>query len=405
MAYTKTSFDYLDDMFSTMASQEAQRAQAANTALSSGLEFYQKKDFSRAAGEFKRAIAMDPTNVQSYNYLANSYLADKKPEEAIKAYKNSLALDPYQDTIRVNLGNVYLQQKKHSLAEKEYKEASRVNPSNTVAPYTLGQLYVQTERFAEAETQFKKVQKMVPYDANPYFSLGLVYNKQKKYGEAVKQLTEAVRLKPKMAPAHLELGIAYAALGDDANAQKEVQILTQLDANQGALLKRSISRPKMLAGSGGPNDNFFPILQTPSTTVLDKDPYLLSLLSVADLDQPSASKEFSLTFFFDSDMDANSVQDVNNWTISKATGGVAGYYRNMMPIPNTEAYIQQNPTSVAYDPQERSATITFTLSQDASKTATIDSAHTVFKFSGKDVTGKMIDPNSDEWAYAAQMPF
>ncbi|OGU10231.1 MAG: hypothetical protein A2075_21500 [Geobacteraceae bacterium GWC2_58_44] len=395
MAITRSAFDYLDDMFSTLASQENLKAQAANSALSTGLEFYQKKEYSRAAGEFKRAIAMDPTNVQSYNFLANSFLAQKKPDEAVKVYKNSLALDPYQDSVHVNLGNIYLQQKKYHLAENEYKAASKVNPGSTLAPYTLGQLYVQTERYPEAVTQFKKVQKMAPFDANPYYSLGLTYNKQGNHAEAVKQLTQAVRLKPKMAPAHLELGVAYAALGDSAKAQKEVDILTKLDPAQGELLRRTIAQPKMVSAGGGLTDNFSS-LPLPSP---------ISWLDISFDNAPNKSKEFSMTFFFDSKMDAASVQDLNNWTITRASGGAAGYYNNTLPILPTDASIPQNPISVVYDPEKQSATISFLLSQNATSTATIDPAHMVFKFSGKDVRGKAMDSSADQFAYAAETPF
>ena len=104
-------------------------------------------------------------------------------------------------------------------------------------------------------------------------------------------------------------------------------------------------------------------------------------------------------------MDAESVQDINNWTITKASGGAAGYYNNLLPILPTEAYIPQNPMTVTYDPDKQSATVNFMLSQNSTGDATIDSAHMVFKFSGKDVTGKTIDPTADEWAYTNLSPF
>ena len=395
MASTTTPFTLLDDMFSTIASQEAQRAQAGHSALSTGLEFYQKKDYTRAAAEFKRSIAMDPTNTQTYNFLANSYLAQKKPEEAIKVYKNSLAMDPSQDSVQVSLGNIYLQKKDYPKAEKAYKAAIKANPGSTLAPYTLGQLYLQTGRLPEAEAQFKKVQRMAPFDPNPLYSLGVTYNKQGRSAEAVKHLTEAVKLRPKMVPAHLELGVAYAALGDTANAQKEVEILSRLDAVQGELLKRTIAQPKMVSGGGGPTDNF-KSLPLPSP---------ISWVDISFDSAPNKTKEFSMTFFFDSKMDATSVQDMNNWTITRASGGAAGYYNNTLPILPTEAYIPQNPTNVTYDPDKQSATITFLLSQNAASDATLDPAHIVFKFSGKDVTGKTMDPTADQFAYAAESTF
>ena len=404
MANITTPFTLLNDMFETIASQGTQRAALANSALSSGLGFYQKKDYTRAASEFKRAIAMDPSNPQSYNFLANSFLAQKKPEEAVKVYKNSLALDPYQGSVRVNLGNVYLQQKKYNLAEKEFKEASKMDPSDTLAPYTLGQLYVQTERYGEAETQFKKVQRMAPFDPNPYYSLGLTYNKQKKYKEAVKELTQAVKLRPKMAPAHLELGVAYAALGDTLKAQNEVQTLTRLDPVQGELLRRTIAQPKMLAGGGGSNDNFFWQLLDDASELNSQGYYDLKDLDVVTLDNANATKEFRMTFYFDSEMDIGSVMDTNNWTITRASGGVAGYYNNMQ-YPSTDASIPQNPTSITYDSEEKSATIRFLVSQNATNNATIDPSRMIFKFSGKDIKGKTMDPTADQFAGVSLAPF
>lgn len=390
-----TPWTLLDDMFSTMASQENQRMQAANTAMSSGATYYQKKDYSRASSEFKRAISMDPTNSQPYNLLASTYLAQKKYDEAIKTYKNSLSLDPTQASVHQNLGNIYLQQKKYNLAEKEFKEAGRLDPADTLAPYTLGQLYVQTERYAEAETQFKKVSRMAPNDPNPYYSLGATYNKQEKWSEAVKQLTQAVKLRPKMTAAQFELGVAYSELGDTTKAQKQVDIVTRLDAAQGALLQATLAQPKMVAVGGGEVDNF--------TNSLGMNSQLYAL--DATLMTPNSSKEFSMSFYFDTKMDTESVQDAANWTITKASGGAAGYYNNLLAVLPTEAYIPQNPSRVVYDPEKQVATVTFLLSQNAAGDATIDPSHMVFKFSGTDARGKIMDPTADEFDGAAQTPF
>jgi len=384
------------DIFSTLASQTSQQSTLASNALSSGLGFYQNKDYTKAASEFKRAISLDPTNTQSYNYLGNSYLAQNKTSDAINSYKTSLSIDPTQDNVHTSLGNIYLQNKQYSQAEQEFKTATRLNPTDTVAPYTLGQLYLQTGRYPEAETQFKKVQRMAPTDANPCYALGATYNKEKNYSDAVTQLTKAVKLSPKMAAAHLELGTAYAALGDTTDAQNEVTTLTALDATQGALLQAIVAKPKLVAAGGGTTDNFTSYLAANTP---------LSVLEPTQLAAPNTSAEFSLTFSFDSPMDAASVQDPNNWTITKATGGAAGYYNNLLPVLPTEAYIPQNPIGVSYDPSQQQATITFLMSQNADGNATIDPSHMVFKFSGTDVSGKAMDPTADEFDGYAQTPF
>ena len=383
------------DVFTTLASQYSQQSALANSALGSGLGFYQKKDYTRAAHEIQRSLSMDPTNTQAINYLGNTFLAQKKESEAIKAFKSSLAMDPTQDTVHVSLANIYLGQKKYNDAEKEFKASVKLNPTDTVAPYMLGQMYQQQGRYAEAENQFKKVIRMAPKDANPLYALGATYNKEGKYADAVKVLTQAVKLKPKMAAAHLELGTAYGALGDTNNAQMEVDKLTTISEAQGALLQAIVAKPKMVAVGGGLTDNFSSALGM-STQMVAMDTSLL---------KANTSKEFSLTFSFDSQMDPKSVQDPSNWSITKATGGAAGYYNNLLPIVPTEAYIPQNPTRVTYDPTQQQATVTFLLSQNATADATLDPSHMVFKFFGTDSKGKTMDPTADQFDGAAQMPF
>jgi tetratricopeptide (TPR) repeat protein len=384
------------DVFTTLASQSSQQKTLASNALSSGLSFYQNKNYPKAASELQRAMSLDPSNTQTYNYLANTYQAQNKTADAIKMYKASLAIDTTQDTVHLALGNIYLGQKKYTDAEKEFKTSIKMNPTDTVAPYTLGQMYQQQGRYTDAETQFKKVIRMAPKDANPLYALGATYNKEGKSADAVKVLTQAVALKPKMAAAHLELGVAYAAQGDTANAQLEVTRLTAIDSTQGALLAATIAKPKIVAAGGGLVDNF--------TSALGAGTDMMAMLGVTNA-VPNRSKLFSLTFSFDSEMDAASVQDPSNWTINKASGGVAGYYNNLMSIVPTEAYIPQNPTSVSYDPTQQQATVTFLLTQNTTNNATIDPSHMVFKFSGKDITGKTMDPTADEFDGAAQTPF
>jgi len=392
------AYDYAytgDSIYSYTVANPDQQIQMANGALSNALGFYTKKNYTRAISEFKRAAALDPSNAQAYNYMANAYQALKKPDDAIKAYKDSLAVDPTQDSVHVSLANVYLGQKKYAQAETEYKTAIKLNPSSTLAPYTLGQMYQQQGKYADAETQFRKVIRMAPNDPNPYYALGATLNKEGKYEEAVKQLQQAIKLRPKMASAHLELGTAYAGLGDTTNAQREVDTLTRIDPAQGYLLKRSIAKPKMLGA--GPIDvgvfNYGLDLDWTNATDVRQN---ISILS-GSLINANSSAELSMSFTFDTKMDPDSVQNPLNWSIGRASGGPAGYYNLSLPTDSKDAILPPTPTRVTYDPDKQMATIYFSLNQNADGTALIDPQRVVFKFSGKDVTGKTMDPTADEF--------
>ncbi len=376
-----------EKMFSALTSQIGLKMQMSTTMLSSGLTLYQNGKTDKAIAALKQATAYAPDNVEAYNYLAKAYLKQGKTTEAINSYKISLALDGSQTDIHTELGNVYFADKRYAEAEQAFKTAAQKDPADNLAPYTLGQLYLQTERYSEAETQFKKVIKMTPKDGNVYFALGATYNKMERFDEAVSQLDKAVSLKKDFALAHFELGAAYLGLDQKDKAEEQLATLKGLDSVLYANLKQDLTNPKILA--------FDAAKSTFNTTLGAGTP--LSFLN-ADLLFPSASKDFTMTFQFNSEMDASSVMNITNWSISKATGGEAGLYNNGVTLyPEKEAVISHIPKSVMYDASTYQATVTFSLAQNPYGTAVIDPSHLVFKFSGIDMDGKKMDQSADQY--------
>jgi len=384
-----------DRMFSALLSQQTFRDQAATNALSSGMALFQKKRYSEAIASFKQATAYKPEMVDAYNYMGMTYLKQNKNKEAIEAYKMSLKVDRNQETVNTSLGNIYFSEERYSEAESAYKNAARINPSSTLAPYSLGQIYLKTDRYSEAEVQFKKVQRMSPTDGNTYFALGQTYNKMGRYDEAVSQLERAVSLKKDFAYAYSELGTAYLQLGDRNKAQEQLDILQDLDTNLANSLQANLKTPKILASNT--DKSSFNSLLGPGSSLVLLDPAFL---------EPNSSKDMTMTLQFDSEMDAASVMNITNWSINKATGGTGGYYNNgYTPHPENEINFNPIPKSIMYDAVNLRATVTFSLSQNATGSGVIDPSHLVFKFSGTDAYGKQMDPTADEYNGFAKEAF
>ena len=396
------SLSSTDKVFSALLSQQDIRSQSATTALSSGITLYQQKKYKEAVAAFRQSAAFNPDQTDAYNYLASAYLQLGNNTEAIKAYKISLSIDRTQDDIHMNLGNIYVQEKDYSNAEKEYKAASAVNPSSTVAPYTLGLMYMQNGRLDEAETLFKKVIRMTPQDGNPYYALGQLYNKKGDYDDAVKQLTQAIKLKKNFTNAYFELGKAYANLSETDQAQQQIDTLNKINTSDASSLATQlaelIAKPKIV-GYISSGSSFNPTL-SPNNFASG---VILAALSPS-LALPNSSKVFTMQFQFDSNMDASSVMNIANWNISKGTGGTAGLYDNGLYRPTNTA-VSPLPVSVTFDPTKNVANVNFRISQNSSGTATIDPSRLVFKFSGKDVTGKTMDPTADEYDGFVSTPF
>ena len=369
----------------------AQKVQLAQYAIQSAAGYMQKNNNDGAIKEFKKALVFDPTNVTAQTYLGKIYMSQNKNDEAIKVFKTYAQQQPLSVNAQVNLGNAYLQGKKYVESEAAFKKAARLDPVNPVADYTLGQQYLTQKRFNEAEFQFKKVAAVSPKDANIYMAFGMLYNQTGKPALAIDNLKRALSLKTDFAQANYQLGIAYDAAGDSDKAAAQLRILKSKNTTLASNLSNIISKPAITSmdtsNKSTSTGGRFVELLGPRTPLWALDPSLMT---------PNSSQEFSVDINFNSQMDVSSVMNPSNWSISRAKGTDGGYYNNMMPVTSREALVSPIPQAVTYNAIDQKATIKFRISQNADGNATIDPSHLIFKFIGKDASGRSMDQKADE---------
>lgn len=384
-----------DAVFAGALAAQGQKGVYAQYAIQQAARYLQKNDYDAAMKEFRKALSFDPENETAHTWLGKIHLKQNRTREAIKEFKEVVRLQPLSVNALVNLGNAYIQDKNYAEAEKSLKKAAGLDPLNPVPDYTLGHLYVQTDRLDEAMAQFRKVQKVSPRDGNVYYSMGLVQNRQKNYEEAVKNLEKSLKLKPGFSSAIYELGIALDALGRKDEAEAQLKILRSKDPLLAKELQFTLEKPRIVAMDTSKSGGFVELMGA-GTPLWALDPSLTT---------PGSSKEFSVTFIFSNSMDIASVTNPSNWSISRAKGGVAGYYNNTIPVTSRDAAPPPIPLSVTYNDVTREATVKFRLSQNAAGNATIDPSHLVFRFTGKDAQGRSMDVTGDEIDGFALKPF
>jgi len=380
-----------ENLFISITQQQSQLDDLANKALSNGINLYIQKDYEGAAKEFQRSIGLAPQSqysVDASNYMANAYLKLNQTEKAIKAYKTSIDLNPYRDDTHITLGNLYFSEKRYKEAEIEYKEAVRLNPiANNY--YALGQAYLELGQYNDAENQFNTVKRLAPDSPNGNFGLGLAYSRQGRFEDAVRQFKEAISLRKDLYDAYAEMGYAYADLGQMDKAQEQVDYIEQERPDLAQLLSLymyKVDPPKFMFAY---STNFM-YLKSVKTQVSALDSYLAN----AD-----TSKTFTMKFSFSKEMDRDSVEDRFNWKIGRASGSGPGQAYNFgLPVPSTEISIPPYPDYVFYDSEASTATIYFTIHQNASADGTIDPSHIEFKFNGEDRYGFTMDPERDQFS-------
>jgi len=382
-----------DSMFSAMLTQSNGLESLANAALQRGIDAYMKKDYPRAVSEFKRSVGLGRNSsfgADAAQYLAMSYLQIDDTENAIKAYKTAFQIDPYRDDIHVKLGNLYFSQRKYEDARAEYAEAVRLNPS-TVNRYSLGQAYIELGRFSDAETQYNEIQRLTPREAGGYLGMGLTYSRQGKNEEAIRQFKQAISLDGDLYDAYTQMGYSYADVGDMESAQNMVDTLERLDqADLADILSRymyKVDPPKMMFAQ---SSSTFPFSLGTGTPLVALNSYLID---------PNASKSLSIKIQFDKKMDPDSVENPVNWQISRAIGQGPGQAYNFgLPISPNEVKLPPIPSAVTWDADSLTATVYFTVTQNAASNATIDPSHVEFKFSGKDIYGLKMNPKFDQFS-------
>jgi len=377
-------------IFDYTALQHAGMDSLSQNALANGIDLFQKGNYESAVKEFKRSFALSPYSENAMNardYMVNAYLKLGDPQNAIKTYKTSIQLYPLRDDLHVKLGNLYFSEKKYGQAEDEYRQAVKKNPS-VENYYSLAHAYLGSDKLKDAENLFKKVIQLSPRSGDGQYGLGMTFSKQGRHEEAIDLFKETERLKKDFPDVYVDMGYAYADMGEMEEAQKQYEILKREDSTLASLLSfymKKAEPPKLIAAH---SDNFNLNLSL-KTPVYALDQYLK---------QAGVSKQFTMEFQFNKQMDVQSVQNPLNWRIQRSDGHGVNSYNFGMKIPETEVNIAPIPKFVRYDLDSFTASVVFEIYQNDSANGTIDPSHIKFTFSGKDTFGIEMDPESDQFS-------
>ncbi|MCJ8501657.1 tetratricopeptide repeat protein [Desulfatitalea alkaliphila] len=378
-------------LFSALADQSHQLTTLSQQALGAGIDKYQNKDFKGAAKEFKRAIGLDPNSeysVDATKYLAMSYQKLEQTDKAIDTYKEGLKIHRDRDDLQVALGNIYYAEERIGEAIEAYEAAVRIydDPNNRFA---LGQAYLKADRQSDAADQFKRVIKMDSRSPNGYFGLGQALGAQKQYAEAITQFERAIQRNREFNAAYVEIGYLHADNGDMRQAEEIKSFLERKDRGLAETLGNYINKmtkPKMMFAY---SNSSFPYYMQPKTKVAGMNEYLAS----AD-----SSHTFNMIFQFSKEMDRTSVENVVNWSIERSSGNGPGRdYNNGLRLPETEVNPPAMPLTVIYNEQEQTATVRFTIRQNATGDGTLDPSRLVFAFKGVDADGNAMNPKFDQY--------
>ena len=119
-----------------------------------GVAYERTDQRSKAVGEFRRVLELDPEFHAALNYLGYTYAeSGENLEEALSLVNRAVALEPDNGSYVDSLGWTYYQLGRHEQARGFLERAVRLEPADATLQEHLGDVYValgQTERAREA---------------------------------------------------------------------------------------------------------------------------------------------------------------------------------------------------------------------------------------------------------------
>jgi len=150
-----------------------------------------QKHFDQAEQYFNQALALDPENAMTLNYLGYMW-ADKgeKLSEALKMIRKAVDIEPMNGAYLDSLGWVYFKMGEYELAEDNLRQAVNRDQTDPTVHMHMGDLYEKTGRIRLAAAQWQlsvdEFAKSSPADIEP----GDVAKVQKKLESAREKLAK-----------------------------------------------------------------------------------------------------------------------------------------------------------------------------------------------------------------------
>jgi tetratricopeptide (TPR) repeat protein len=168
------------------------RDKRASDALDKGIEYYTRgneQNYRKAAEQFERALAIDPTYSTAAMYLGRTLNALYEDDKAAKAFQRAIAIDPDYLEARTSYAGMLMD-------IGNYDEAIR-------------QLTVVTQRDTK--------------NANAFYLLAVAFCRKEAYGQSIEAARQAIQLAPGNAEAHLWLAESLRLSGQYEASKPEYQ--------------------------------------------------------------------------------------------------------------------------------------------------------------------------------------
>jgi len=268
LGFTLYQLKRTDEAADVLAAANSLDAADANVLYLSGLVASLRGDAEAAVSFWQRTLAQRPDFAAANFMIGEELRKQRRYEGAVEFYQKALAQDPQQLVYYVRLGGTYILMAQSDRAAGIFQQATERFPASAEAQYfagigaravgnfelaetalrkslalkdnnvdALAQLgFVLEQRGLDAEAE-KFLRRAIAVDPRHFYAtydLGRVLVHAKRYDEAIPVLTAAVQIRPRDAGVHYQMFIAYTRLKRTDDADRELKLFKQYEAENKA---------------------------------------------------------------------------------------------------------------------------------------------------------------------------
>ncbi len=173
------------------------------------------------------AVRKDPTDVQSRAKLAETYLLNRRFDEAIAQSNKILEAYPENESAMLTLGVAYIYTQKFTqaipplekfISIREKGQMPNLDTSLESALYFSGMAYIETDQAEKGVTVLSRALGMNATDADATYQLGRAYARSGKHEQAIHTFEIATLFVPDYTAAYQGMLDSYLVLKDQTRA-------------------------------------------------------------------------------------------------------------------------------------------------------------------------------------------